>query len=122
EALLFDFNGTVSDDEELLFRIYAAMFERFGLRLVRADYMAHLAGRSDEEIFTLRLGRDVDVAALIRERVERYIDAAGDGSTVAGEVRTALVVAATRVRVGIVTSSWRSEVEAVLRGAGLAGL
>jgi beta-phosphoglucomutase-like phosphatase (HAD superfamily) len=122
EALLFDLNGTLSHDEEFLFEVYAAMFESRGVELTRVDYVANLAGKSDEEMFVSRLGEDVDVAALVRERVDRYIELVGDGSSVSPEVRAAVAVAASRVRVGIVTSAWRDEVEAVLRGARLDGL
>jgi sugar-phosphatase len=122
EALLFDLNGTICDDEELLYEIYAAMLSSRGVALNRADYIASLAGKSDEEIFVSRLGGHVDVAALTRERVNRYVDRAGDGSTVSATVRTAVAVAASRVRVGVVTSAWREEVEAVLHGARLAPL
>jgi beta-phosphoglucomutase len=122
EALLFDLNGTLCDDEELLFGLYSAMLASRGVRLGRDDYFANLVGRSDEAIFRSRLGIDADVAALTRERVERYVELAGDGSTISGTVRAAIAVAAARVRVGVVTSAWRDEVDAVLRGARLDGL
>ena len=47
EAILFDLNGTICDDEELLYEIYAAMFASRGIRLSRSDYVENLAGLSD---------------------------------------------------------------------------
>jgi HAD superfamily hydrolase (TIGR01509 family) len=122
EALLFDLNGTLCRDEDLLYEIYKAMFAARGVELTRGEYFGGLAGRSDEEVFRSRLGAHVDVEALTRERVNRYVDLAGDGATVSGDARAALVVAASRVRVGVVTSAFREEAAAVLRGARLDAL
>ena len=43
-ALAFDFNGTLSHDEPLLFAIYAELFAEHGRPLTEADYYGRLAG------------------------------------------------------------------------------
>jgi beta-phosphoglucomutase-like phosphatase (HAD superfamily) len=48
-ALLLDFNGTLSNDEDVLYDVYAAMLARRGRPLSRTEYYERLAGRSDEE-------------------------------------------------------------------------
>jgi beta-phosphoglucomutase len=116
-AVAFDFNGTLSDDEWLLFEIYAEMFAERGKPLTQAEYLDQLAGLSEDEIIRSWLGH-VD-AALVEERVTRYTARAADGSTVSEEARAAVRYAAARVPVAIVSSAFRSEIETVVAGAGL---
>ena len=50
-AAIFDFNGTLSDDEPVLFQIFGELFaQQWGYALGRAEYFGQLAGRSDREI------------------------------------------------------------------------
>ena len=49
-ALLFDFNGTLSDDEHIQCEIYQEIFAEAGKPLGQAEYFAKLAGLSDPEI------------------------------------------------------------------------
>jgi HAD superfamily hydrolase (TIGR01509 family) len=119
KALLLDFNGTLSNDEGLLYEIYAAMFSARGRPLDRATYVASLAGRSDDEIFHSWLGSGADVTALTAERVDRYVDAVSDGGTISEPTRAAVAFAAAHVLIGIVTSARRDEVLTVVRAARL---
>jgi HAD superfamily hydrolase (TIGR01509 family) len=122
EALLLDFNGTLSDDERLLAAVYAQILAARGRTLTPARYVEELAGLSDAEIFRTELGPEADVGALTEERVERYRDASADGATIACEARRAVALAAARVPVVVVTSALRSEVEPALAGSGVAPL
>jgi HAD superfamily hydrolase (TIGR01509 family) len=54
--------------------------------------------------------------------VRRYLARAGDGSSVLPEARQAVRAAAGRARLAVVSGALREMVEAVLAGAGLAGL
>jgi beta-phosphoglucomutase len=45
-ALVFDFNGTLSHDEPLLYAIYAELFAEHGRPLSEADYFGTLAGNT----------------------------------------------------------------------------
>ena len=47
-AVIFDFNGTLSDDEPILYRIYAEMFAEQGRPLTAQEYVDELAGHSEE--------------------------------------------------------------------------
>src|SRR2546423_14190205 len=88
DALLFDFNGTLSDDELLVCRIFVELFAELGRPLAPDDYFARFVGRTDDEIVRDWLGPEFpDVDAVVAERVERYLAAAADGSTVAAPVR-----------------------------------
>jgi len=107
-ALAFDFNGTLSDDEPVLARVYQELVPG----LTADEYFIRLAGHTDEEI----LGPDPE---LIAERIRRYNELVADGSTVAESVRTAVRRAAERVPVAVVSSAFRAEIDPVLHASGL---
>ena len=119
-AVVFDFNGTLSDDEPILCAIYAEMFAELGRPLTERDYYEQLAGHTEEEIFRRWTGRDDP--ELIAERIERYRARVFDGSTIDAEVRAAVRHAAAHGPVGIVSSAARVEIEPVVAAAGLAGI
>ena len=119
-ALVFDFNGTLSHDEPVLYAIYAELFAEHGRPLTETDYYGRLAGNTEEAIIGGWLGVDGDeLEGLVDERIERYVRAA-DGSTVPAAVREAVRYAADRVPVGIVSGAYRREIEPVVEKAGLA--
>jgi beta-phosphoglucomutase len=122
-AVVFDFNGTLSDDEPILYSIFAELFAEHGRPLSEREYYDELAGHSDPEIVRLWLGRDhPDVELVIAERVERYRAAVSDGSTIGPDVRESVRYAAGRVPVAIVSGAARAEIEPVVAAAGLAPL
>ncbi len=122
-AAVFDFNGTLSDDEPILYGIYAEMFAANGRPLTQQEYVDELAGHSEEEIIGYWLGRDrADFDELVAERIARYRAAVADGSTVYPEVRDAVRHAAERVPVAIVSGAAREEIVPVVEAAGLAAL
>jgi HAD superfamily hydrolase (TIGR01509 family) len=108
QAVVFDFNGTLSDDEPVLARVY----QELRPELTPEVYFARHAGHTDEEI----LGPD---QGLIARRIERYNELVADGSTIDGETRAAVRFAAARLPVGLVSSAYRVEIEPVLAASGL---
>jgi len=116
-AVAFDFNGTLSDDEPLLARIYVELFGELGRPLTETQYFEQLAGHTDEELFERWLGRSD--SALIEDRVDRYCALAADGHTVAHETRAAVAFAAGLMPVAVVSAALRRELDAVIDGAGL---
>jgi beta-phosphoglucomutase len=122
-AIVFDFNGTLSDDEPILCEIFVHLFAEHGRPLSAQQYFDQLAGLSDPEIVRTWLGRDhPDVDAVIAERVERYRAAAADGSSVHPWTREAVRHAAERVPLAICSGAARAEIEPVVESAGLAPL
>jgi beta-phosphoglucomutase len=115
-ALLLDFNGTLSDDEPVLCRIFQELFAEEGKPLTEEEYYDRLAGFSDREIVRMWLGRDDP--ALVERKIDRYRQLA-DGSTVDREAREAVREAAEAVAVAVVSGSARAEIEPVLDAAGL---
>jgi beta-phosphoglucomutase len=117
KALLLDFNGTLSEDEPLLCRIFQELFAEAGRPLTETEYYEQLAGFSDREIVQMWLGRDN--TRILERKTERYRELA-DGSTVTDEAREAVRKAAELVAVAVVSGSARAEIEPVLAAAGLA--
>jgi beta-phosphoglucomutase len=119
-AVVFDFNGTLSNDEPILCEIFLELFAAHGKPLSAQEYFDNLVGLSDPEIVRSWLGVDHPaVEDVVRERIERYHAAVADGSTVEDSTREALRYAAERVPVAIVSGAARAEVETVLRAAHL---
>ena len=116
KALLLDFNGTISEDEPLLCRIFQELFAEAGRPVTEEEYYEELAGLSDAEIIRLWLGRDDE--ELLGRKTARYRQLA-DGSTVSEEARAAVREAAGRVRLAVVSGSSRLEIEPVLEAAGV---
>jgi beta-phosphoglucomutase len=122
-GIVFDFNGTLSDDEPVLCAIFMKLFAEHGRPLSAQEYFDELAGLSDPEIVLTWLGRDyADVGAVVAERVQRYRDAVADGSTVHEHVREAVYYAAERVPIAICSGAARAEIEPVVEAAGLGPL
>lgn len=122
-AVIFDFNGTLSDDEPVLCRIYCDLFAEHGRPIAPQHYYDELAGHSEEAIAHACLGEDDPrVPAFVAERIARYRAAVADGSTVPAAVRDAVRYAGARVPLAIVSGAAREEIEPVVSAAGLAGL
>jgi beta-phosphoglucomutase len=120
-AIVFDFNGTLSDDEPIMCEIFIQLFAEHGKPLSAQEYFDKLAGFSDPEIVRTWLGEDhPDVDAVIAERVNRYRATVGDGSSIHGHVREAVRYAAARVPLAICSGAARAEIEPVVAAAGLA--
>ena len=119
-AVLFDFNGTLSQDEPLLLRIYQSLFARYRKPLTEEQYFDRLAGLSEEAIIGGWLGVDGPLlGSLMAERIDAYATEAADGATVTEDVRAAIRYAAARVPVAIVSGAFRAEIEPVVAAAGL---
>jgi beta-phosphoglucomutase len=120
-AVVFDFNGTLSDDEPVLCDIFMHLFAEHGRPMSAQEYFDQLVGLSDPEIVKTWLGEDhPDVQAVVDERVRLYRAAAADGSTIHEHVREAVRYAATRAPLAICSGAARAEIEPVVESAGLA--
>jgi beta-phosphoglucomutase len=119
-AVIFDFNGTLSDDEPVLCEIWRDIFAVHGEPLSAEEYFDRLAGLSDPEIARTWLGPEHPrLAEAIEERARRYRRRAADGATVSAATRAAVRYAAERVPVAVVSGAARDDVGLVLAAAGL---
>jgi HAD superfamily hydrolase (TIGR01509 family) len=123
---IFDFNGTITDDEELQYDIYREVFaDLYDVVLDRATYYTDLAGLSDPGIvakvaamFDLRLS-DAEVEALLAERVVRYADRVAGDPPVRPGAAALIRELSERVPIALGTGAYRSEAEMILSAAGL---
>jgi beta-phosphoglucomutase len=117
-SILFDFNGTISDDEPLLCAIFQELFAEVGRPLTEREYFDRLAGLADDEIVSTWLGHeDADV---VRRKIEIYRERVADGRTVDADTRAAVLLAAEQAPTAVVSGASREEIQLVLAAAGLA--
>jgi beta-phosphoglucomutase len=117
-SVLFDFNGTISDDEPLLCAIFQELFAEIGRPLTEREYFDRLAGLADDEIVSTWLGREY--ADVVGRKTEIYRERAADGRTVDADTRAAVLLAAEQAPTAVVSGASRDEIEPVLAAAGLA--
>ena len=115
-SVLFDFNGTLSDDEWVLCDILRELFAEAGRPMSEHDYYG-LLGYSDPEIVERWLGHPD--AEIVQRKVDEYRRRVSDGSTIDEETRLAVRLAAEHAPVAVVSGSARDEIEPVLDAAGL---
>lgn len=125
-AAIFDFNGTLSDDEPILYRIFAELFAKtWRYELARDDYFARLAGRSDREIIATVAGeamarntpseRLMVVNELLDARASSYREiVAQDCPIRPATVELVHALAARGIPLAIVTGAQRADVQHVL--------
>jgi beta-phosphoglucomutase len=116
-AVVFDFNGTLSNDEPVLARVYQELFAELGRPITEAEYYAQLAGHTDEDMLIRWFGHSDD--AVIAERVRRYKELVADGSTVDDDTRAAVAFARDRIPVALVSAALHAEIAPVIAAAGL---
>jgi beta-phosphoglucomutase len=128
-AVIFDFNGTLSDDEPILLRLFTDMFaEHLDWALTPGDYFGRLAGLSDREIIEtvvadLGVHDEALVERLLGERRTRYCALVEERSPILpATVELVQRLHALRVDLAIVTGAQRIDVEFVLERSPLAGL
>jgi beta-phosphoglucomutase len=123
-GVIFDFNGTLSDDEPILLEIFTEIFaERLGRTLTTDEYYSNLAGLSDREIIATIVeestpDNDALVEELLTIRAERYLDKVTAHPPIKpGTVALVSRLAAAAVPIAVVTGAQRSEVRHVLRSS-----
>ena len=123
-AVLFDFNGTLSDDEPILFDIFSELFRtHLDWAMTVEDYRDELLGRSDREIIERAVARhghgtEQEVTELLRLRHGVYQQRVADRNPIADTtVRLVKLLADNEIPLGIVTGAQRDDVLAVLAGS-----
>ncbi len=123
-AVIFDFNGTLSDDEPILFDIFSELFRtHLGWAMTTSEYRDELLGRSDRAIIERAVARhgrgtDQEVDELLRLRQGVYKRrVAGSNPIADSTVRLVKLLADNEIPLGIVTGAQRDDVLAVLAGS-----
>ena len=118
-AVIFDFNGTLSDDEPILFQIFGELFgEHLDWAMTADDYDRHLLGHSDREIIEKACeitGIDAAVDPLLELRKRRYRELVAQHNPITAQTAALVrVLAEHDVPMAIVTGAQRDDVRAVL--------
>jgi beta-phosphoglucomutase len=127
-AVIFDFNGTISDDEGLLAELFQRIFEEVGIAVPASLYFEQFVGFSDSEICRQvleRFGRSGEPGLLDRvvsRRTQLYLEAQRQSPTVLPQAAECVRQIAARVPVAIASGAARVEIEMVLEAAGLRDL
>ena len=124
-AVIFDFNGTISDDEGLLAELFERIFGEVGIEVPASLYFEQFAGYADDEICRLvleRFGRSGEPGLqehLVERRAQLYMEAQRTRSTVRPQAADCVRQIAARVPVAIASGAARVEIEGVLESSGL---
>jgi beta-phosphoglucomutase len=119
-AVIFDFNGTLSDDEGILYEIYCELFaEHLDWRITAEEYRDEFLGLSDREIVETAVARrgagSPRVDDLLALRRDRYQERVADHSPITDPAVALVQALADRhIPMAIVTGAQRDDVLAVL--------
>src|SRR2546429_2977343 len=127
EALLFDYNGVITDDEEQHRATFAELLAEAGIALSRDQYYADYLGCDDRTSFVSvfrRAGKalaPVALETLVARKSQAYARLAGTAPALVPGAAAFVRAAGARFRLGLVSGALRREIEPGLAGAGLAG-
>lgn len=122
-AAIFDFNGTLSNDEHILFDIFSDLFlVHLGWSMTAEDYSRELLGRSDREIveraIQLHGSGPYDVDELLHLRKGAYKKrVAREHPIEEATVQLVTTLADNGIPMAIVTGAQRDDVVAVLQSS-----
>jgi beta-phosphoglucomutase len=125
QAVLFDFNGVIIDDEALQMKAYQDILTGEEITLTQEDYYSTLG--MDDRTFVRaafeRAGREVDderLRALIERKTELHREAIKDGLPLFPGVVTFIKALGRSYPLGVVSIANRQEINYVLERAALA--
>ena len=128
EAVIFDFDGVITDSEILHFRAFNQVLVRHGLELGKKEYYRHYLGLSDIDCFKtlIREGRlnlaEDHVPTLIQSKTRIFEELARtDGKIIEGVREFLNLLASEKVRIAICSGALRTEIELILEDANLRG-
>lgn len=127
QAILFDFNGVIIDDEPLQLKAYQTALEGVGIKLTEEQYYAALG--MDDRAFVgsafACAGKDLNEQvrqSIIERKSEIHRELIKDELPLFPGVVTLLKAASRRYALGLVSMARRQEIDYVLERSRLAGL
>lgn len=126
EAVIFDFDGVITDSEILHFRAFNKVLARHGLELSKKEYYSTYLGLSDSDCFAAlidenRLGVEkTQIEALIQQKARVFEQLARtDGKIIEGVREFLDLLTGARIPIAICSGALRAEIELILEDAGL---
>lgn len=126
QAVLFDFDGVLADSEPVHFACWAEIVEPFGIRLDWETYRQRCVGMSDRQLvqfLAARANPPVDPKRLwdrCEQKQARFRERMLAHPAISSEA-VDLIKSLSDYRLGVVSSSERSEVIPILQQAGIEG-
>ncbi len=120
-AVIFDFNGILVDDESLHFALFSEILAKEGVILSHRDYVDRYLGYDDRKCFETVLldsQRSADpehINWLISQKARRYVEVAGDGLRFFPAAGETLGTLAARWPLAICSGALRAEIEYSLK-------
>ncbi|QIM17107.1 HAD family phosphatase [Leucobacter insecticola] len=127
DALLLDFNGTLSDDEDLLAEIVSEIAEHeLGITISKERYFTDFAGFTEEHMFSILAAESAGAlsnpSSLLHLFNAHYLARTKEQSRIAPDARAFVHAAcAAGKQLAVVTAASRDTVLPALHQAGLAG-
>lgn len=123
DALVFDYDGVLADTESLHWKSWAVLLLRYDIQLSWEEYCRVGRGVDDAQMvesIQKRIPR-IHAPELLRQNIERkqVVRDLSLAEIPIPEETIQLLMTLSAYRVGLVTSSERSEVEPILRAAGI---
>ena len=125
QAIVFDFDGVLADSEPLHLRVYQEMLEPQGIHIDRAAYEERYLGYDDAGVFQ-KIGEDFnllfgdeEIEMLIEEKSRRFQALVAGGGVLYPEAASLVERLGAAWPLGIASGALRSEIELILRAAGL---
>ena len=125
-AVIFDFDGVITDSEILHLRSFNLVLPRYGIELTKKDYYRNYLGLSDRDLFELfnrekSLGLDSDgIEELVIQKNRLFEKMAKTEGQIIEGVRGFLeVLTQNKISTAICSGALTSEIKLILEGAGL---
>lgn len=125
-AVIFDFDGVITDSEILHFRAFNAVLAPHGFELGKHEYYKDYLGLSDKDCFRSLIGEgrlpipETHVPALIQQKTRIFEKLARTEGRIIEGVREFLgLLTGAQVPIAICSGALRPEIELILEEAGL---
>jgi HAD superfamily hydrolase (TIGR01509 family) len=120
QAVIFDFNGVIADDEPLHLEMFQKVLAEQGIPLFREEYYRSFLGMDDRDCFKAVLAarkRPADdglIAQLIARKADYYAQAIAERLVIFPGVRELVPTLAARWPLAIASGALRHEIENIL--------
>jgi len=125
-AVIFDFDGVITDSEILHFRAFNAVLAPHGFELTKHEYYKDYLGMADKDCFKALIGegrlriQEPQIPALIQQKTQIFEKLARTEGQIIEGVREFLdLLAGAQVPIAICSGALRPEIELILEEAGL---
>ncbi len=125
-AVIFDFDGVITDSEILHFRAFNAVLSKHGFELTRREYYSDYLGMTDVDCFKALIGEgrlhidEAQIQELVQQKTKVFEQLARTEGRIIEGVREFLqMLSQNRVPTAICSGALRAEIELILDGAKL---